>query len=73
MYSMTGYGRASVERDGRALTIELKSVNHRFLDIAFRMPRSFSFMEDDSKWHGQAPNEEEWTKAIADVQKGRVL
>ena len=46
MYSMTGYGRASVERDGRALTIELKSVNHRFLDIAFRMPRSFGFMED---------------------------
>ena len=43
---MTGYGRASVERDGRQLTIELKSVNHRFLDIAFRMPRSFNFMED---------------------------
>ncbi|MBR3504207.1 MAG: YicC family protein [Clostridia bacterium] len=46
MYSMTGYGRAAVERDGRALTIELKSVNHRFLDISFRMPRSFGFMED---------------------------
>ncbi|MBQ8953106.1 MAG: YicC family protein [Clostridia bacterium] len=46
MYSMTGYGRSSVEQDGRQLTIELKSVNHRFLDIAFRMPRSFGFMED---------------------------
>lgn len=47
MYSMTGYGRATVERDGRQLTVELKSVNHRFLDIAFRMPRSFSFLEDE--------------------------
>ncbi len=46
MYSMTGYGRSSVERDGRQLTIELKSVNHRFLDISFRMPRSFNFLED---------------------------
>ena len=46
MYSMTGYGRSSVEHDGRQLTIELKSVNHRFLDISFRMPRSFGFLED---------------------------
>lgn len=46
MNSMTGFGRFSVCSDGRELTIELKSVNHRFLDIAFRMPRSFSFAED---------------------------
>ena len=44
--SMTGFGRASVSDDGRELTLELKSVNHRFLDIAFRMPRSLSFLED---------------------------
>ena len=44
--SMTGFGRASVSEDGRELTLELKSVNHRFLDIAFRMPRSLSFLED---------------------------
>ncbi len=47
MNSMTGYGRSSVEVDGRQLTVELKSVNHRFLDVSFRMPRSFSFMEED--------------------------
>lgn len=46
MNSMTGFGRFSVCSDGRELTVELKSVNHRFLDIAFRMPRSFSFAED---------------------------
>ncbi|MEG0934879.1 MAG: YicC/YloC family endoribonuclease [Clostridia bacterium] len=49
MNSMTGYGRATIERDGRQLTMELKSVNHRFLDIAFRMPRSFSFLEEDAR------------------------
>ncbi len=49
MHSMTGYGRACVEQDGRQLTIELKSVNHRFLDLSFRMPRSFGFLEDDAR------------------------
>ncbi|MBE5773335.1 MAG: YicC family protein [Clostridiales bacterium] len=47
MLSMTGYGRASVEIDGRQMTVELKSVNHRFLDLAFRMPRNLMFLEDD--------------------------
>jgi len=46
MYSMTGYGRGTSERDGRAMTVELKSVNHRFLDIAFRMPRNLVFLEE---------------------------
>ena len=46
MLSMTGYGRAMREVDGRTLTIELKSVNHRFLDLAFRMPRNLMFLED---------------------------
>jgi len=46
MYSMTGYGRANLERDGRTITIELKSVNHRFLDLSFRMPRSLNMAED---------------------------
>ena len=49
MRSMTGYGRATREIDGRELTIELKSVNHRFLDVNFRMPRSFMFLEDDAR------------------------
>ena len=49
MYSMTGYGRATCMKDGRSLTIELKSVNHRFLDLNFRMPRSFLFLEDAAR------------------------
>ncbi|NLO84005.1 MAG: YicC family protein [Clostridiales bacterium] len=46
MQSMTGYGRYRVCRDGRELTIELKAVNHRFLDLSFRIPRNISFLED---------------------------
>lgn len=46
MHSMTGYGRGRACRDGRELTLELKSVNHRFLDVSFRLPRNFSFLED---------------------------
>lgn len=42
---MTGFGHAVVSKDGRELSIELKSVNHRFLDLALRMPRSLAFLE----------------------------
>ncbi len=45
MHSMTGFGRAKSEDKGR-LTVELKSVNHRFLDINIRMPRTLLFAED---------------------------
>jgi uncharacterized protein (TIGR00255 family) len=43
--SMTGYGRANRE----ALTIELRSVNHRYLDVSVRTPRSYNFLEEPLK------------------------
>ncbi len=46
MYSMTGYGRGTASSDGRELTVELKSVNNRFLDIGLKLPRQLSFLED---------------------------
>lgn len=46
MYSMTGYGKANVICEGRELTIELKAVNHRFLDLNIKMPKIFSCCED---------------------------
>ncbi len=46
MKSMTGYGKGIASHDGRELTIELKSVNHRFLDIGIRVPRILSCIED---------------------------
>lgn len=47
--SMTGFGRATAESDGRTVTVELKSVNHRYLDLGFRMPRHIGFAEDAIK------------------------
>ena len=44
--SMTGFGRGRAAQDGREMTVELKSVNHRYLDLSFRMPRHISFAED---------------------------
>ena len=46
MKSMTGYGKGVSSRDGRELTVELKSVNHRFLDISLRVPRTLNCIED---------------------------
>lgn len=46
MRSMTGYGQNRAAENGREITIELKSVNHRFLDINLRMPRGLLSLED---------------------------
>lgn len=46
MNSMTGFGRGESESNGLTITIELKSVNHRFLDLSIRTPRQLSAMED---------------------------
>ena len=46
MFSMTGYGKGVAAADGREITVELKSVNHRFLDLGMRLPRHLSFLED---------------------------
>ena len=46
MHSMTGYGRCQIERDGRTMTVEVKSVNHRFLDISVRLARHLMFLDD---------------------------
>lgn len=47
MHSMTGYGRSVVSADGRELCMEIRSVNHRYLDLAMRLPRTIGFIEDD--------------------------
>ena len=46
MKSMTGYGRCHIEEDGREMTVEVKSVNHRFLDVSYRLSRALSFLDD---------------------------
>lgn len=46
MKSMTGYGRGVATRDGRTVSVELKSVNNRFLDISCKLPKSLAYLED---------------------------
>ena len=46
MRSMTGYGKRLRSLDGREMTVELKTVNHRFLDVSCRLPRALAFAED---------------------------
>ena len=47
--SMTGYGRAREMRGGRDITVEVRSVNNRYLDCAVKMPRAYIFAEDAVK------------------------
>ena len=47
--SMTGYGRAVETRNGREFTVELRSVNNRYLDCSVRLPRMLSFAEESVK------------------------
>lgn len=49
MHSMTGYGKGIAEADGKKITIEIKTVNHRYLDFGLKFPKSFMFLEDGMK------------------------
>lgn len=49
MHSMTGYGKGVSKRNGKTITIEIKTVNHRFLDCNIKLPRNFLFVEDRVK------------------------
>ena len=49
MKSMTGYGRAKEERDGKTITVELRAVNHRYLDCTVKAPRQYGFLDDAVK------------------------
>ena len=43
--SMTGFGRAEVADASRKFTVEIKSVNHRYLDVNIKMPKALNFFE----------------------------
>lgn len=49
MKSMTGYGKGEASDGTRKVTVEIKSVNNRFLDINTRFPKSLSYVEDSVK------------------------
>ena len=51
--SMTGYGRARETLNGRDITVEVRSVNNRYLDCTVKVPRTYIFVEDAVKAHVQ--------------------
>ena len=47
--SMTGYGRARKVIEGTDITVEIKSVNHRYFDFSSRTPRTYGFLDEKLK------------------------
>ena len=47
--SMTGFGKSKLIKNNREYQIELKSVNHRYLDITIKMPKQLTYLEDTIK------------------------
>jgi uncharacterized protein (TIGR00255 family) len=45
--SMTGYGTGSAQKDNTAVSVEIKTINHRFLDFHVRMPREYQSLEGE--------------------------
>ncbi len=46
MKSMTGFGRAKLEKEGREYLVEIRSVNHKYADISIKAPRNLFYLED---------------------------
>ena len=44
--SMTGFGRAKCEHEGREYNVEIKSVNHKYSDVSIKIPRQISYLEE---------------------------
>ncbi|MBR2893340.1 MAG: YicC family protein [Clostridia bacterium] len=51
--SMTGFGRAQEILDGMSISVEIKSVNHRYFDFSSRVPRTYGFLEEKLKTYIQ--------------------
>lgn len=52
--SMTGYGSANAEVDSMIITVEIKSVNHRYFELNSRIPRAYGFLEEKVKSYLQS-------------------
>jgi uncharacterized protein (TIGR00255 family) len=47
LLSMTGYGSGAAQQDDKTVTVEIRTVNHRFLDLHIRTPREYLFLETE--------------------------
>ena len=45
--SMTGYGKSSLSINSREYQTEIKTVNHKYIDINIKIPRTISYLEED--------------------------
>lgn len=52
--SMTGFGRSQQIVDGMSITVEMKSVNHRYFDFSSRVPRTYGFLDEKLKTYIQS-------------------
>ena len=49
--SMTGFGRCEIMEGSRKYTVEMKSVNHRYLDVNIKMPKKlYMFDQENAEW-----------------------
>ena len=70
--SMTGYGRAEETVNGCTITVELRSVNNRYLDCNVRIPRLYLFAEDAIKTRVQNTiSRERWMSLLHWTMQGR--
>ena len=44
--SMTGFGRATYENEGREYIVEIKTLNHKYNDVSIKLNRNISYLED---------------------------
>ena len=47
MKSMTGYGKSSLSINSREYQTEIRTINHKYIDVNIRIPKVISYLEDD--------------------------
>ena len=56
--SMTGFGRCEISEGDRKFTVEMKGVNHRYLDMSIRMPKKLNFFAQSGQKSRKESREE---------------
>jgi len=68
--SMTGYGTGAAQKDDSTVSVEIKTVNHRFLDFHIRIPREYLFLEGEIQQLIRSELDRGRVDVIATVQTG---
>ena len=65
--SMTGFGKSTLSKEKREYQMEIKSVNHRYLDITIKMPKTLSYLEDEIKKRNIIKNKKRKSRCIYNI------